>query len=282
MDTALHPIWWWRNTVAEILSLPFMRNALIAGLAVSVAAAFIGSFVVARRMAFIGAGIAHSSFAGVVIGLLIGMDPLISAGIFASLTGLSIGFLSRNYRIEEESAVGVFFPFSMALGIILLGFIKGFTPDIMGYLFGDVLLVGKTEILLSILTLVLVTFFFMIFFREMVYSTFDEETSRVLGIKVSLVYYLFLFLSSITIVVSIKVVGIILLSGLLVIPPLSALQFARNMKSYVFLSVFFGILSSAGGLFLSYWLDLPSGATIISVSFFLLLAAGFIRRIFMR
>ncbi len=268
--------------MAEIFSLPFMRNALLAGLAVSVAAALIGSFVVARRMAFIGAGIAHSSFAGVVIGFLLGINPLISAGIFASLTGLSIGFLSRNYKIEEESAVGVFFPFSMALGIILLGFVKGFTPDIMGYLFGDVLLVGKTEILLSFLTMGLVIVFFLMFFREMVYSTFDEETSRVLGIKVALVYYLFLFLSSVTIVVSIKVVGIILLSGLLVIPPLAALQFAKNMKSYVILSVLFGILSSVGGLFLSYWLNLPSGATIISVSFLLLLASGLTRKLVFR
>ncbi len=263
----------------EILKLPFMAHALIAGVMVSVAAALIGSFVVVRKMTFIGAGIAHSSFAGVVLGLLLGIDPLLAAAGFATATGVSVGFLSRNYDIEEESAVGVFFPFSMALGIILLGFVKGFTPNVMGYLFGDIIMVGRVEIILSSLVLVLTLFFFLLFFRELVSCSFDEETSKVLGINVGLVYYLFLLLTSLTIVVSIKVVGIILLSGLLVIPPLIALQFARNMKVYVLLSVVFALISSVGGLFLSYYLNLPSGATIISLGFLLLILSGIIKQI---
>ncbi len=261
----------------EILKIPFMKNALLGGLAVAAASSLLGSFVVIRKMTFIGAGIAHSSFAGVVIGLLLGINPMASALAFASFTGLSIGFLSRNYKIEEESAVGVFFPFSMSLGIILLGFIKGYTPNIMGYLFGDILLVGKTELYLSWISLTLTLLFFILFFREMVFATFDEETAQVLGINTSLVYYLFLILTSLVIVVSIKVVGIILLSGLLVIPPLAALQFARNMKAYIGLSAFFGLLSFLSGILLSYKLDLPSGATIIASGFVILLISGAIK-----
>ncbi len=266
----------------EILKLPFMKNAILAGLAVAAAASLLGSFVVIRRMTFIGAGIAHSSFAGVVIGFLLGISPLVSALVFASFTGLSIGFLSRNYRIEEESAVGVFFPFSMALGIILLGFLKGYTPNIMGYLFGDILLVGKTELYLSWISLILSLLFVGLFFREMVFSTFDEETAQVLGINTSLVYYLFLILTSLVIVVCIKVVGIILLSGLLVIPPLAALQFSRNMKAFIGLSVLFGIASFLAGILLSYLLDLPSGATIIGSGFVLLLISGAVKLLFLR
>ncbi len=265
--------------MGEILSLPFVQRALLAGALVGIASALLGSFVVIRRMTFIGAGIAHSSFAGVVIGLLVGFDPLISAMIFAVVTGLAIGFFAKNYRIEEESAVGVFFPFSMALGILLLGFIKGYTPNIMGYLFGDILLVGKQEVYLAGLAFVLTILFFSIFFKEMVFSTFDEETSRVIGINVDLVYYLFLFLTAFIIVVSIKIVGIILFSGLLVIPPLISLFFARNMKAYAILSATIGFVSVTAGLILSYFLNLPSGATIITFSFIALLFAAVISKI---
>ena len=265
--------------MTEFLSMPFMQRALLAGAMVGVSAALVGSFVVIRRMTFIGAGIAHSSFAGVVIGLLVGINPIIAAMGFAIFVGLSIGFFAKNYRIEEESAVGVFFPFSMALGILLLGFIKGYSPNIMGYLFGDILLVGKTEVSLSLVAFILTLLFFSILFREMVFSTFDEETSRVIGIRVELVYYLFLFLTAFVIVVSIKIVGIILFSGLLVIPPLIALMFAKDMKGYVIFSGIIGLLSAVFGLVLSYYLNLPSGATIIAFSFLLLLiAAAFKRR----
>lgn len=265
--------------MGEIFTLPFIQRALLAGALVGVASALLGSFVVIRRMTFIGAGIAHSSFAGVVIGILAGFDPLLSAMVFAVLTGLAIGFFAKNYRIEEESAVGVFFPFSMALGILLLGFIKGYTPNIMGYLFGDILLVGSQEVYLAALAFALTILFLSIFFREMVFSTFDEETSKVIGINVDLVYYLFLFLTAFIIVVSIKIVGIILFSGLLVIPPLISLFFARNMKAYVAFSAIIGFISVTAGLLLSYFLNLPSGATIIAFSFILLLFSAIISKL---
>ncbi len=254
-----------------------MQRALLAGILVGISASLLGSFIVVRKMSFIGAGIAHSSFAGVVIGFLVGMEPLLSALIFAAVVGLSIGLFSKKYRIEEESAVGVFFPFSMALGVLLLGFIKGYTPNVMGYLFGDILMVGKQEVALSILAFILTLIFFALFFREMVYSTFDEETCKVMGMKVNLVYYLFLFLTSFVIVVSIKIVGIILFSGLLVIPPLVSLFFSRDMKIYVILSAIVGLISTSFGLILSYYLNLPSGATIITFSFVLLVITALIK-----
>ncbi len=268
------------DSLKEFLSLGFIQYALVAGVAVAVASAMVGSFVILRNLSFIGAGIAHSSFAGVVIGLLININPLLSALVFSVATGMAIAVFSRRYNINEDSAVGVFFPFTMALGVILLGFIKGYTPNVMGYLFGDVLLVSRADVLISLFALAFVVLFIFLFFKELVYITFDEESARVAGVKVDFMNYAFLTLIALVVVISIKIVGIILLSGLMVIPPLIALQFSGSMKSYIGLSVAVGFFSVIGGLYISFVLDIPSGATIVVLQFLLLVLSFLIARIF--
>ena len=268
------------SAVKEFISLPFVQNALLAGILVGVMAALVGSFVILRNLSFIGAGIAHSSFGGVVLGLLIGVNPLLTALVFSSATGIAIAAFSSKYEINEDSAVGVFFPFTMALGVILLGFVKGYTPDVMGYLFGDILLVSKEDVAFAFLSLLIVGLFFLVFYRALVYITFDEEGARISGIKVQFINYLFLAVIALVVVMAIKIVGIILLSGMIVIPPLISLQFSKNMTTYISLSTVIGALAVVLGLYLSYLFDLPSGATIVSFEFLLLLVALLIKRFY--
>lgn len=268
-------------TVKEFISLPFVQTALLAGVLVGLMAALVGSFVILRNLSFIGAGIAHSSFGGVVLGLLVGVNPLITALVFSAATGIAIAAFSSRYEINEDSAVGVFFPFTMALGIILLGFVKGYTPDVMGYLFGDILLVSKEDVIFAFISFLVVIIFFLLFFRALVYITFDEEGAKISGVKVRMINYLFLAIIALVVVMAIKIVGIILLSGMIVIPPLISLQFSKNMTGYISLSTLIGAVAVILGLYLSFLFDLPSGATIVSFEFLLLLVALLIKRLYL-
>ena len=247
----------------ELIKLPFFQNAIIAGIIVGTLTAILGTFIVLRRMSFIGTGIAHSAFGGVALGILIGIDPFISALIFCILTGFLIAFTSRKFNISEDSAVGVFFPAMMSVGIILLALVKGYSPNLLSYLFGDILLVNKTDILLSIASFIIIIIFILIFCREMIYITFDSEFSKVIGIPVEIYDYIFISLVSLGIVISIKIVGIILVSALIVIPALTALKFSKNYFSYIIISISLGIFSTIGGIILSYYLNMPPGATIV-------------------
>ncbi len=255
--------------IIEVLKLPFFQNAIIAGIIVGIITAVLGTFVILRKMSFIGTGIAHSAFGGVALGILIGVDPFLSALIFCIFTGFLIAFTSRNFNISEDSAVGVFFPAMMSLGIILLAFVKGYSPNLLSYLFGDILLVSKSDLIISFIVFIIIILFILVFYRELTYITFDSEFSKVMGIPVEIYDYLFISLISLAVVVSIKIVGIILVSALIVIPPLAALKFSRNYIAYIIYSVIAGIISTIGGIILSYYLNIPPGATIVIFATFI-------------
>ncbi len=250
----------------EILKQPFLQNAILAGAIVGILTALIGTFIILRKLSFIGAGISHSSFGGIALGILLGVNPFLTALIFCILTGFLIAFTSRNFNITEDSSVGIYFPAMMSLGIILLSFVKGYTPNLLSYLFGDILLVNKSDLLLSFISLFIVIGFIAIFYRELIYITFDYEFSEIMGINVKLFDYIFISLISLVIVVSIKIVGIILVSALIVIPPISALKFSKNYISFLILSASIGVFSTIGGIILSFYLDIPPGAVIVLFS----------------
>jgi zinc transport system permease protein len=247
----------------ELLKQPFLQNALIAGAIVGIITAIIGTFIILRRLSFIGAGISHSAFGGIALGILIGVDPFFSALIFCILTGFLIAFTSRNFNITEDSSVGIYFPAMMSLGIILLSFVKGYTPNLLSYLFGDILLVNKSDLFLAGISVMIIVSFISVFYRELIYITFDYEFSQIMGIPVKLFDYVFISLVSLVIVVSIKIVGIILVSALIVIPPITALKFSKNYLIFLLLSASIGIISTIGGIIISFYLNVPPGATIV-------------------
>ena len=247
----------------EILGYTFMQRALVAAVLIGTVSAVIGVYVVLRGLAFIGAGIAHASFGGVALGFLIGVNPVLTAVLFSLLTAWGIAWTSRRAEVKEDTAIGVFFAASMALGILFIGLMHNYNVDLFGYLFGSVLAVTAEDLRLSLLLGAVVLLTVGLFFKELLFITFDQEMARVSGLPAGALYILLLSLMALTIVLSIKVVGIILVSALVVTPAAAAYQLTEDFWRMMVLAVVIGNLSAIAGLFLSYRFDTPSGATMV-------------------
>lgn len=255
----------------EILSYGFMQRAIITGIVVGILTGVISVFVVLRRVAFVGSGISHAAFGGVAIGFLAGINPMITAMIYSILIAFGIERISSRGKVAEDTAIGVFFSSSMALGIVLIGLSKSYNVDLFGYLFGSILAISEKEMWLTIgITLVILTTLVMII-KELLSITFNEELAVVSGIPTRLIKSIFLVSMAVAIVMSIKVVGIILVSALLVIPGAVAQLLSRSFYSMILISCFIALFSTITGLYLSYQFDLSPGGMIvliITASFF--------------
>ena len=269
----------------EVLSYGFMQRALLAGTVTGLVCALIGVYVVLKGMSFIGTGIAHAAFGGVALGFWLGVNPTLSAVVFCVLVGWGIAGVAQSGRLREDTAVGIFFAATMALGILVIGLLQGYNVELFSYLFGSILAVTPVDMVISLVLGVLVLATVGFFFKEFLFITFDPEMAQVVGIPVRPLYFLLVTLIALTVVLSIKVVGIVLVSALLVTPAAAAWQLTDRFQVMMALSVAFGVLSTVAGLFLSYGLDTASGATIVLVNtlvFFLALALspkhGLLRR----
>ncbi len=250
----------------DIFQYVFMQRALVTAVLVGGLCAVVGVYIVLKRMAFIGAGISHSAFGGVTLGFLLGLNPVAVAIPFCLAVALAIGWVSQRGRIPEDTAIGIFFASTMALGVIFVGISRGYNVDLFGYLFGSILSVSSSDLWLILGLGLGVIGIIVLFFKELFFLSFDEEMAKVSGLPVTGFYYLLLTLIALTIILSIKIVGIILVSALLVIPAAAAFQFTHNFRTMMLLSVLIGIVSGVAGLLLSYQLDLASGATIVLVA----------------
>ncbi len=247
----------------EALQYEFMRNALMAGLLAAVACGIVGVYVVVKKIVFISGGIAHASFGGIGLGYFLGINPIVGALFFSLASGLAIGGVTRRTRLPEDTAIGILWAVGMALGIIFIGLTPGYAPDLMSYLFGNILTVPMSDILLMLALDAVIIGIVVALYKEYLILSFDEEYGTAIGMPVEKLYLLLLGMIALTVVVLIRVVGMILVIALLTFPAAMARQFTHNMKTMMLLSVLFGFLFTFGGLWLSYVLKLPSGATII-------------------
>lgn len=255
----------------------FFINAFFAALLASISCGIIGTYIVSKRLVFISGGITHASFGGIGIGYYLGFSPILGAAVFGVLSALGLEFLSRKSTIREDSAIGIMWSFGMAIGIIFVFISPGYAPNLMSYLFGSILTVSVSDIvLMSVLTLVLVLFF-SLFYRNILYISFDEEYARAHQVPVHLYKYLLMILLALTIVLNIRVVGIILVISLLTIPQTTANLFTKSFHSIIYLSILMGFIGSFGGLLLSYAINIPSGAAIIFSLVLLFLLARMLR-----
>jgi zinc transport system permease protein len=262
----------------EILQFEFMQNAFAAGLLAAIACGIIGTYVVVKRMVFISGGIAHASFGGIGIGYFMGIDPIIGALVFAIASALGMGALVRRTKLPEDTAIGIFWAIGMALGVLFIALTPGYAPDLFSYLFGNILTVPTSDLLLMIILDGVIILVVSLLYKEFTALSFDEEFSKVMGLPVERLYLTLLCLIALTVVLLIRIVGIILIIALLTIPAATARRFTSNLKKMMMLSVALGIGFTFGGLWLSYVVDLPSGATIILVSGGVFLASlGFSR-----
>lgn len=265
----------------DILGYTFMQRALIASALIGVVCAVIGVYVVLKGLSFIGAGIAHASFGGVALGFLLGVNPVLTSIAFCLATAWGIGFVSRKGEVKEDTAVGIFFASTMAFGILLIGLMRGYNVDLFGYLFGSVLAVTATDLWISGLLGLIVLAVVFLFYKELLFISFDPEMAEATGLPVTRLYFLLISLIALTVVLSIKVVGIILVSALIVIPAAAAYQLADDFRPMMALAVAIGVGSAVAGLFLSYGLNTASGATIVLIAtlvFFLATAVSPRRR----
>lgn len=255
-----------------------MQKALFVGIIVSFVSGLVSVFVVLRKMSFIGAGISHAAFGGVAIGFFTGLNPVITAIFYCIAVALGIEVVSRKGKISEDASIGIFFASSMALGIVLISLSKEYTVDLFGYLFGNILAITNGEVLLSLFTAVVVIVGMLLFLKEIFLITYNEEIARVSGISVKAINIFFLVVLSVSIVISMKIVGIILISALLVIPGATAQLFARNLYSMIFISCGIAMLSTILGLFLSYEFDIAPGGSIVLTAATLFFAALVIKK----
>ena len=247
----------------DILSYTFMQRALASSVLIGAVCAVIGVYVVLKGLSFIGAGIAHASFGGVALGFLLGLNPVLTAIVFCLATAWGIGFVARRGEVKEDTAIGVFFASTMALGILFIGLMRGYNVDLFGYLFGSVLAVTAGDLWISGALALAVLLVVGLFYKELLFITFDPEMAEAAGLPASQLYFLLLSLIALTIVLSIKVVGIILVSALIVTPAAAAYQLTDDFRRMMAFSVLLGVGSALVGLFLSYWLNIASGATIV-------------------
>ena len=247
----------------EALRYEFMCNALLAGLPAAIACGIVGVYVVVKRIVFISGGIAHASFGGIGMGYFLGINPIIGALVFSLASGLAIGGITRRTRLPADTAIGALWAIGMALGVVFIALTPGYAPDLMSYLFGNILNVPLSDILLMLALDAVIIGIVIAFYKEYLILSFDEEYATAIGMPVEKLYLLLLAMIALTVVVLIRVVGMILVIALLIFPAAMARQFTHNMRTMILLSVILGVFFALGGLWLSYVLKLPSGATII-------------------
>ena len=247
----------------ELLSYPFFLRVLTAALLISIACGITGSYIVARRIVFLSGSISHSSFGGIGIAHYFGFNPVIGAGIFAVLSAFAIEKISKSAETRIDSVIGILWSFGMATGIIFVFLTPGYAPNLVAYLFGNILMVSIFDIAVVGVTLFIIVTVFILFFREILCIAFDEEFALTQGIRVAAMNYLMLCLTALTIVVSIRAVGIILVISLLTIPQVTAGLLTGDFKKMILISIGFATLSSLSGIVISSILNIPSGAAII-------------------
>ena len=255
----------------EILQYEFMRNALIAAVLVGIACGIVGTYVVIKKIVFISGGISHAAFGGIGLGYFLGISPILVAIPFSILSALAIGVISKKTEVSEDTAIGILWSAGMAIGIIFIGLSPGYAPDLTSYLFGSILTVPVSDLIMMLILDIIIILTVILFYREFSAISFDEEFSEVIGVPTGILYLLLLCLVALSVVVLIRVVGVILVIALLSIPAAIARQFTYNLKKLMVLSIFTAIVMTVSGLWLSYIFNLASGATIV-----LVLGAAFI------
>jgi ABC-type Mn2+/Zn2+ transport system permease subunit len=254
----------------------FMQRAFVGGVLVGAICALVGTYVVLRGLAFVGDALAHAAFPGVVIAYLLKGNIYLGATIFALATALAIGLVSRRGRVSYDTAIGILFAGAFALGVLLMSTIHGYTVDLFSFLFGNVLGISTRDLLLVGILGAIVVLTIILFYKELLLLSFDPTVAEAMGYPVQALNYLLLGLIALTIVISIQAVGIILVVALLVTPSATAYLLTERFFRMMIVGVFLAALAAVIGLYLSYYLNVASGAAIVLVStclFFLVLAS---------
>lgn len=247
----------------SIFQYDFILKGLLGAVFASITAGLAGAYIVSKRMVFLSGGITHASFGGIGIGYFFGFNPVLGAAVFGILSALGVEYLSVKQKIREDSAIGILWAFGMAIGIIFIYLTPGYTPNLMSYLFGSILTVTNADIIaLGIMSVVLIIYFG-VFYRTILYISFDESFARTYSSYVNIFKYVTTALVALTIVLNIRMAGVVLVLSLFTIPPNIAMIFTRVYSRIILWSVITGFAGTATGYIISYFAGIPVGATII-------------------
>lgn len=277
----------------EPVQYEFIQRALIASITIGISCGLIGTYIMLRRMSLIGDALAHAVLPGVVVSFMVAGKSEIALFIGAVVSGivtvLLIGFVNRNSKIKEDTSIGIIFTGAFALGILLVSQLKQVHIDLSSYLFGDVLGVSTGDITLSLIIMVVIILCILLFYKQLLLTSFDPTMALTIGISTTIVHYMLMTLLSMSIVAGLQSVGVILIIAMLLTPPATAYLLSNNLKKILFLSPMFGTISAVAGLYLSYHFNFASGASIVLVAVALFLLAflfspkeGVVTRLFRR
>lgn len=255
----------------EILEYRFFQNALIGSLLASLACAIAGTYVVTGRKVFISGGISHASFGGVGLGMFLGINPTFTAFVFAALSAIGARCMSNSKEIREDSAIAVVWVLGMTLGIIFSFLSPNYSSELSTYLFGNILTIGTSDILLLAIVALLLILFTTVFIRPIILIAFDSDYAKSRNIPTRAIEYSMMVFIALTIVATLRLVGVVLVMSMLTIPQMTAMMFTKEYKKIIILSCLIGYIACVAGLFLSYFMNIPSGASVILCSILLYL-----------
>lgn len=264
----------------DLLQYAFFQNALLGSLLTAIACGIVGTYIVSRRLVFISGGITHASFGGLGLGFYLGTNPILMAMVFSVLSAFGVEWVSKTQNVREDSAIAGIWSLGMALGVIFIFLTPGYAPNLSAYLFGNILTISTTDIVWIAALVVLLVAVFSLFMKEIVYIAFDNDFAVTQRLPVKWIEYTMMFFIAVTIVLSIRLVGIMLLMSLLTLPQITVNLFTSNFKKIIWGSILVGFLSCVAGLVLSYFLNVPSGAFIILVLVVLFLVVKTIKHLF--
>jgi len=253
----------------EILSYGFMQRALVSGVAIALMCSVVGLFLVLRRHSLFGDALAHSAFGGIAAGLFLGIYPIWTAFVVCILSALGLTKIRQRFQISGDAMVAILLSSGLAMGVILISLAGGFTVNLFSFLFGSILLVSleNTIVILGLAGSILIVI--LLLYRQLVYTTFNEEQAKVSGIQVEKLSYLLVVIAGITVVSSMQLVGILLTSSLIVIPNVTAMLFSRGFKQTAILSMIFAVFSAVAGILTSYSFNVAPGGMIVLISIIL-------------
>ncbi|MCH9659154.1 metal ABC transporter permease [archaeon] len=262
-----------------------MQKALISGIAVGLICSFMGTFLVLRRYSLFGDGIAHVAFGGVSVGLFLGIFPLWTAFVVSILGGLGLQKLRQSTKISGDAAVAVVLVSGLAVGVILVSSSGGFSVDLFSFLFGSILLISNEDTIMILAISAGIIGTLIVMQKQFLHLTFNEEQAKIAGLPVTLLNYAFVILASVTVVTSMRLVGILLISALIVIPNIAAMMFGKGFKKTVGISMSISVISVVGGILLSYYYNIAPSGTIVMIAVAILIgvlaasSAGLISKI---
>ncbi len=263
----------------ELLSYDFIQRGILAGILIGVSSALIGVYLILKRLAFLGAGLSHAAFGGIALSFLFGVEPYLFTAIFTVAVANLVQFLTKGKKVPGDTAIAIIFSSGIALAVLILGIVKGFGENLFSYLFGNILVVSKRELTYAFGVFLIVIFYLFFFYKKLMILTFSEELAKVKGVNVKLMNYSFSSLTALVIVASIKAVGIILASSLVVIPAMTGLLLGSSFLMSLIWSAVVSLISVVGGIVVAFYYDLPPSGAIVGISIILFLLAYLLRHL---